>query len=131
MKSYRIFTIWFGAISSILCIIGFVFTIFGFTFFPDTILPRNVLLPWVSAIYGSIMIGWGVTLFSIGKLAFQRKDVSLMKVLLMGIAVWLLIEAVASAYLGVFFNVGVDLTVFILFSIPIVTNIRTLQNTKE
>ena len=47
-----------------------------------------------------------------------------MKTLLYGITVWLAVEALFSAYLGVWFNVGVDIGVLALFSIPLMKSIR-------
>ena len=71
------------------------------------------------------MIGWGITLFLIGRIAFRRNDTELMKVMLYGIGLWLVIEALFSAYLGVWFNVGVDVAVFGLFSFPLIRSIRS------
>jgi hypothetical protein len=65
------------------------------------------------------MVGWGVTLFFVGRLAFRRKDSELKRALVVGLAAWLALEAAASAWLGVWFNVGVDVAVFILFAIPL------------
>jgi hypothetical protein len=107
---------------------GLIFSFFGFGFFPPSILPKNVLLSWVSAIYGAVMIGWGTTLFLLGRLAFRRNDIALMKVMLLGIAVWLIIEALFSAFLGVFFNVGVDFAVLVLFAFPLIKSIRNLKS---
>jgi hypothetical protein len=47
-----------------------------------------------------------------------------MKILLFGLIVWLVVEAIFSFYLGVFFNVGVDLAVLALFSFPLMKAIR-------
>ena len=89
---------------------------------------KGILLSWESAIYGAIMIGWGATLLLIGRLAFIRKDAELMKIMLFGLAIWLIIEAVYSLYLGVLFNVGVDIAVLVLFSIPLIFGIRFLKS---
>jgi len=40
-------------------------------------------------------------------------------VLFVGLAVWLAFEAAASAWLGVWFNVGVDAAVTVLFAVPL------------
>lgn len=120
-------SIWFGIVSAILVGAGVIFSLFGFEFFPSAILPRGVLLAWVSSIYGSLMIGWGVTLFLVGRLAFRRNDLELMKIMLIGIAIWLIIEAAISACLGVFFNVGVDFAVLLLFGVPLIKAIRALK----
>lgn len=69
------------------------------------------------------MMGWGITLFLVGRLALERNDPDLMKALLYGLTVWLVVEALFSAYLGVWFNVVVDFGVLALFSIPFITSI--------
>lgn len=97
------------------------------------ILPVNkeVLLPWESAIYGAIMMGWGLTLFFVGRLAFKRRDTELMRSLLYGIFLWLLVEAVFSLYFRVFFNVGVDIGVFALFAIPLIRGIQSISKKRR
>lgn len=119
--------VWFCVVSCILIFVGLIFSFFGFGFFPPRILPRSVLLSWESAIYGSVLIGWGTTLFFLGRLAFRRNDIELMKIMLLGIVVWLIIEAIFSAFLGVFFNVGVDFVVLALFAVPLIKSIRKLK----
>jgi hypothetical protein len=47
-----------------------------------------------------------------------------MKALLYGLTVWLVVEGLFSAYLGVWFNVGVDIGVLALFSLPLIISIR-------
>ena len=107
---------WFSIVSIILVLFGILYAVWGLGILP---VDRDVLLRWESALYGAIMMGWGTTLFFVGRLAFQRNDPALMKALLYGITVWLVVEALFSAYLGVWFNVGVDIGVLILFSIPL------------
>ncbi len=51
-----------------------------------------------------------------------------MKAMLYGIFLWLIVEGLFSAYLGVWFNVGVDIVVLVLFSFPI---IKVLRSPKE
>jgi len=113
--------IWFSAVSIILILFGILYCFIGLKILPVN---RNVLLIWESAIYGAIMIGWGTTLFFVGNLAFRRKDKELMKILLYGIVLWLFIEAAFSFYLGVYFNVGVDIAVAVLFAYPIIKSIK-------
>ena len=119
-------TIWFSTISIILVLWGVVFAFFGLDILP--IMNRDVLLPWESALYGAIMMGWGVTLLMVGRIAFLRNDKDLLKALLYGIVLWLIVEGLFSAYLGVWFNVGVDIGVLILFTFPI---IKVLRSPKE
>jgi hypothetical protein len=112
---------WFQIVTAILILFGLFFVFFGLRVFSDAVplIPHEVLLPWTSALYGTIMVGWGVMLFFVGRLAFRRKDGELKRALLTGLAAWLALEAAASAWLGVWFNVGVDIVVFILFAIPL------------
>jgi hypothetical protein len=113
--------IWFSTLSIILVLFGILYAFWGLGILP---VQRDILLQWESALYGAIMMGWGTTLFFVGRLAFQRNDPELMKTLLYGITVWLAVEALFSAYLGVWFNVGVDIGVLALFSIPLMKSIR-------
>ena len=117
--------VWFSTVSIILVLFGILYAFFGLGILP---VQRDILLQWESALYGAIMMGWGTTLFFVGRLAFQRNDPDLMKPLLYGLTVWLVVEALFSAYLGVWFNVGVDIAVLALFSIPLIRSIRKTKN---
>jgi hypothetical protein len=116
MKPKRM-EMWFSIVSIILILFGILYTFVGLRILP---VQRDVLLQWESALYGAIMMGWGTTLFFVGRLALQRGDSDLMKAPLYGLTVWLVVEALFSAYLGVWFNVAVDAGVLALFSIPMV-----------
>ncbi len=115
-------TIWFSIVSTILVLFGLLYVFFGLGVLP---VDKKVLLDWESGLYGAIMIGWGINLFLVGRIAFKRNDMELMRALLYGIVAWLIFEAGVSAYLGVWFNVGVDVGVLALFSFPI---IKVLQS---
>src|SRR5262245_65879713 len=104
--------VWFSVVSAILVLVGVVFAFFGLDILPVS---KSVLLQWESAIYGAIMIGWGTTLFLAGRLAFRRNDAELMKILLFGLIVWLVVEAIFSFCFGVVFYFGVDFAVLVLF----------------
>lgn len=116
---------WFSIVSAILVLVGVVFAFFGLSILP---VDRETLLPWESAIYGAIMMGWGVTLFFAGRVAFRKNDPDLMRALLYGLVIWLIVEAAFSIYFGVFFNVGVDVAVLALFSIPLIKGIRHMKS---
>jgi hypothetical protein len=122
----KLMLFWYCTVSIILVLVGITFSFFGLQILPVN---RAVLLSWESAIYGAIMIGWGATLFLLGRIAFRRQDAELMKAMLCGLFVWLVVEAVFSLYLGVFFNVGVDVAVLALFSIPLIIGIRRIKKT--
>ena len=113
--------VWFRVVSVILILFGIFYAFWGLGILP---VQRDVLLSWESALYGAIMMGWGTTLLFVGRLAFQRNDSDLMKALLSGLTVWLVVEALFSAHLGVWFNVGVDVGVLALFSVPLIATVR-------
>lgn len=113
---------WFSVISVILILWGIVFSFFGLDILP--VINKSVLLSWESALYGAIMIGWGITLFLLGRIAFRRKDTELKKIMMYGIISWLVVEGLFSAYLGVWFNVGVDVVVLLLFILPLVLTLH-------
>jgi len=73
---------------------------------------------------------WGATLFFVGRLAFRRRDSELMKALLYGLFVWFPVESLFSAYFRVWFNVGVDVAVLAVLSLPLIITIRLLDETK-
>ncbi len=121
----KYFATWFRIVSIILVLFGITYTFFGLKILPVN---SNVLLDWESALYGALMIGWGITLFLVGRIAFQRNDKEIMKALLSGITMWLIIEGLFSAYLHVWFNVGVDIGVLLLFAYPLIKVINSEEN---
>jgi len=117
--------LWFKIVAAILIGFGLLYFFFGLKIFSNIgLIPDDVILDWVSALYGAIMLGWGVTLLLLGRVAFKRDDKELKRVLFIGLAVWLAFEAAASAWLGVWFNVGVDIGVAVLFAVPLLTKAR-------
>ncbi len=122
-------SVWFVVVAAIQVLWGIVFAFFGLGVLPVSY--RGVLLRWESALYGSIMIGWGLTLILVGRVAFNRHDPALLRALLSGLVVWLLIEGLFSAYLGVWFNVGVDAAVLLLFSLPLLRGLRQTRALRQ
>jgi hypothetical protein len=108
-------------------LVGLFFAFFGLGVLP---VDRQVLSPWKDAVYGATFMGWGATLFFVGRLAFQRRDPDLMKALLYGLFVWFPVEALFSMYFRVWFNVGVDVAVLAVLSLPLIIAIRLLHETK-
>jgi hypothetical protein len=116
--------LWFRVVSVILMLFGILYVFVGLKILP---VQRNVLVDWESALYGALMIGWSATLLLIGRIAFQRNDQELKRALLIGLLMWLAIEAAASVWFGVWFNVGVDAVVFALFLVPLLRRQATGQ----
>jgi len=73
------------------------------------------------------MMGWGATLWRVGRIAFRRNDSELLKALIFGLVVWLVVEAAFSIYFSVWFNVGVDIAVLALFSVPLLKAIALIK----
>jgi hypothetical protein len=115
-------------VSVIMAVWGVAFAVFGLDVLP---VKRDVLVSWESAIYGAIMMGWGTTLFFVGRVALRRYDAELTKPLLLGIIVWLMVEAAFSARFGVWFNVGVDAGVLALFSVPLIASMGAANTDSE
>jgi len=91
-----------SAMSIILILWGIYFAFWGFGAFVDMgILPAGNLLAWESGLYGAIMMGWGLTLFFVGRIAFKRDDKELKRMLHWGVILWLLVEAYFSITLRV------------------------------
>jgi hypothetical protein len=124
--SEKTLLLWFSVISVTLILWGVVFAAFGLDVLP--IINRAVLLRWESALYGAVMIGWGTTLLLVGRAALRRRDRKLARSLLLGIVMWLVIEAAFSARFGVWFNVGVDAVVLALFAVPLIAVLRSAQD---
>ena len=108
-------------------LVGLFFAFFGLGVLP---VDRQVLSPWQDAVYGATFMGWGATLFFVGRLAFRRRDPDLMKALLYGLLVWFPVECLFSVYFGVWFNVGIDVAVLAVLSLPLIIAIRLLGETK-
>ena len=107
--------IWFRVISIILVLFGLTYVFLGLKILPV----HRHLVQWESALYGAIMVGWGITLLLVGRVAFSQNSNELKRALFIGIASWLSIEAIASLWFGVWFNVGVDVAVAVLFAVPL------------
>jgi hypothetical protein len=131
--SKRQFAIWFRTVTIILILFGLLYLFFGLKVFSGSTtligmtinpVPRAVLLDWESALYAAIMIGWGVTLTLVGRIAFARDHAELKRALMIGLAVWLAIEGAASLWLGVWINFGVDVAVLALFAVPLLSRSR-------
>ena len=112
---------WFSVVSALLALAGVFFAFFGLGVLRVS---KDVLPQFEGAIYGAIMIGWGDTLLLAGRLAFRRNDAELLTMLLVGLAAWLIVDALFSLYFGVFLNVGVDVAMLALFSFPLIKAIR-------
>jgi hypothetical protein len=122
--------LWFRAVATILIGFGILYTFVGLRLFSEPgigLIPKDVILNWESALYGAIMIGWGVTLLLVGRIAFKQQSGELKQALFIGLAAWLAVEALASAWFGVWFNVGVDVAVLALFAVPLLNKKDTVN----
>jgi hypothetical protein len=119
--------LWFQIVTVILILFGLLYTFVGLKLFSEPgigLIPKDVILDWESALYGAIMIGWGITLLMVGRIAFKQNSQELKTAMLAGLAAWLIVEAIASVWYGVWFNVGVDVAVLALFAVPLLKSWR-------
>jgi hypothetical protein len=119
MKQKRLM-LWFSIASALMVPIGLFFAFAGLAVLP---VDKAVLPRWQNGVYGATFMGWGATLFFVGRIAFQRNDQDLMKALLYGLFVWFVVESLFSVYFAVWFNVGVDIAVLAVLSLPLVVAI--------
>jgi hypothetical protein len=66
MTSSR-FTIWFTIVCVIMVLFGIMYAVLGLGVLP---VDGRVLASWSGAIYGAMMVSWGITLFFVGRTAF-------------------------------------------------------------
>jgi hypothetical protein len=114
--------LWFSVASALMLPIGLFFGFAGLGVLP---VEKAVLPPWQNGVYAATFMGWGATLFFAGRLALERSDRELMKGLLYGMLVWFAVEVSFSIFFGVWFNVVVDVAVFAILSVPLISAIRS------
>lgn len=122
----KAFETWIGVVGLIGILFGVFYAFFGLAGFPayGALIPKEVIIPWSNGLYGSTFIGFSVMLFFIGRYAFQKNDITLMKALFYGIFSWLIVEAAFSIYYAVFFNVGVDILLAAVLGYPLIKGMR-------
>lgn len=116
---------WYTAAGIIAVLFGIFYALFGLQGLPAyrILVPSYNFTAWSNGLYGAVFIGFGVLLFFVGRQAFRKNDKSLMRALLYGINSWLIVEALFSLYYGVYFNVGVDIVLSAVLSIPLIRGI--------
>lgn len=126
MSSQKL-TLWISVVGIIGVIFGAFYAFFGLRGLPvyGKLVPTDVYTQWSNGLYGAVFIAFSVLLLLVGRHSFQTKDKPLMKVLVYGIAAWLIVEAFFSFYYGIYFNVGVDIALTIVLELPLVIGIRS------
>lgn len=122
-------TTWISIVGIIGIVFGIFYAFFGLNGLPiyQKIVPASAYIPWSNGLYGAVFIGFSVLLFFIGRHAFRSKDKSLMKMLLYGIAAWLIVEASFSLFYGVYLNVLVDIVLMAFLGFPLVAGIKSIK----
>lgn len=117
-----LFKIWLSVTS-----IGILFFGFFMAFIMDpTTLPlkQSTVTKLILGILGSIMMGWAVMIFFVGRYAFAQKNSFLLKVILVGLIIWFIPDTAISVYLEAYFNVIVNTIILIAALIPILYGLR-------
>ncbi|MBW2734469.1 MAG: hypothetical protein JRH20_18950 [Deltaproteobacteria bacterium] len=133
-KTLRFWTRWLLVVSVLMVVLGLFMVVLGFL--PekpegDPIIqafwgaklpagPTAAFFSWMFAVWGSTMVGWGVTLFYVARYAFAQKLRWARRGLLVSLALWYPIDTLASAFFGVWFNVGLNTTFLLLALAPVV-----------
>lgn len=120
-------TTWISLVGIIGILFGIFYAFFGLNGLPayQKLVPNTVYSLWSNGLYGAVFIGFSVLLLFVGRHAFLTKNKTIMKSLLYGIASWLIVEALFSFYYGVYFNIGVDITLAIILGLPLTIGIRS------
>ncbi len=101
----------------------------GVAFLDLTTLPvkGSSVLPWVTAMLGATMMGWGVTVFFVARYALRVHSGHLVKATLLGIATWFVVDTAFSAFLGVYFNCAINVIVLAALGYPLLSALRRLE----
>jgi hypothetical protein len=100
---------------------GIFYAVFGLEGLPvyEKFVPKSSFEGWNRGLYGAAFVGFSVLLLLVGRRAVQKKDKELVRILLYGIAAWLVFEAVVSVVYKVYFNVGVDIVLLAFLGYPL------------
>lgn len=123
----RNYFIWWITIAGIIGIVfGVFYSIFGLQGLPvyQKFVPAGSFEGWSRGLYGAAFIGFSVLLLLLGRRAIQRKDNDLARILLYGVAAWLIYEALMSLIYGVYINVLVDATLILFLGYPLLKGTR-------
>ena len=118
----KLFKIWLSITS-----IGILFFGFFMAFFLDPIaipIKQSVVTKLILGILGSIMMGWAITIFFVGRYAFVQRNSFLLKAVLVGLVIWFIPDTAISVYLEAYFNVIVNMIILIAALIPIMYGLR-------
>src|SRR5689334_11380333 len=120
------YILWFSIVGIIGMLFGIFYCLFGLEGLPaySRFIADDVFNSWSNGLYGSTFIGFSVLLFFVGRLAFIKNDPDIMRALLYGISAWLAVEAFFSLYYGVYFNIGVDVLLFVVLGYPLINGIK-------
>lgn len=105
---------------------GVFYTVFGLEGLPvyQKFVPADSFAGWARGLYGAVFIGFSVLLLLLGPRAIQQKDKELARILICGIAAWLLYEALMSVIYRVYINVLVDVGLIVFLSYPLLHGTR-------
>ncbi len=86
--------------------------------------PTESMEAWSRGLYGATFIGFSVLLLLLGRRAIQQKDEQLGRILIFGIATWIIYEAIISLIYGVYINVLIDIALISFLSYPVIKGTR-------
>ncbi len=117
---------WITAAGFIGIAFGVYYSIFGLGGLPvyQRFVPTESMEAWSRGLYGATFIGFSVLLLLLGRRAIQQKDEQLGRILIFGIATWIIYEAIISLIYGVYINVLIDIALISFLSYPVIKGTR-------
>jgi hypothetical protein len=82
---------------------------------------------WVYGMLGATMAGWGIVLAYIVKNPFARREKWSWNAIAIALAVWFVVDTFMSAYVGAYFNVGVNVLLIVLAGVPLVMTLKRFK----
>ncbi len=86
---------------------------------------------WILGLLGATMMGWAATMLLVARYAFDQRLPELLRILLIGLVVWFVPDTLISMYFCAYFNVGINVVIFVAASIPLLAGRRVLKRTSK
>lgn len=119
-------SVWFSVVAILIVFFGLLYMALGLSILP---IDESVKPDYDTELYGAVLAGWGVTMFLVGRVAFEKNSKELKQAMFVGAAVWLLGEALFSFNEAYWLNVGVDAAFLALIAAPLL--LEPKQSKKE
>lgn len=86
---------------------------------------------WAFAVWGSTIIGWGLTIFFVARYAFAREEAWAWWALTSSVLVWYPIDTYASLAFGIPFNAALNTVFLLAVALPLAATWRYFRAARE